>query len=293
MGVNCTFEATPVWGALLEREFALKPIELSGKGHVITLWRHRLYRRVVSTPFRDRMAVRWDGERPTSSDLAHTLSKSAEAEIVAKDIGWFADAADTSSAQDACRIERFTNADVALDAALESRIRRTTQQVLRKSQRGVEPQVRLDDGSGLGDFYALYLQTRRRLGVLPYSRSFFRYWFDRIGAHAVVFKATDGATPVGFMLCYLHGDEMMPSLLAYDYVARPYKLVVLSDHGQTQGATFKQRNGYDLGQLVERSIERGTIAHIAQGDENDAAVGHAVSEATSCACPAIRLTRHS
>ena len=43
------------------------------------------------------------------------------------------------------------------------------------------------------------------------------------------------------------------------YAPRPYKLVVLSDHGQTQGATFKQRNGYDLGQLVERSIERGTL----------------------------------
>ena len=64
------------------------------------------------------------------------------------------------------------------------------------------------------------------------------------------------------------------------YAPRPYKLVVLSDHGQTQGATFKQRNGYDLGELVERSIERGTIAHIAHGDENDAAVGHAVNEAT-------------
>ncbi|HET7049523.1 MAG TPA: phage holin family protein [Solirubrobacteraceae bacterium] len=64
------------------------------------------------------------------------------------------------------------------------------------------------------------------------------------------------------------------------YAPRPYKLVVLSDHGQTQGATFKQRNGYDLGQLVERSVERGTMARIAQGDENDAAVGHAVNEAT-------------
>src|SRR6266516_444705 len=28
------------------------------------------------------------------------------------------------------------------------------------------------------------------------------------------------------------------------YAARPYEIVVLSDHGQTQGATFKQRNGY-------------------------------------------------
>jgi hypothetical protein len=27
------------------------------------------------------------------------------------------------------------------------------------------------------------------------------------------------------------------------YAPRPYEIVVLSDHGQTQGATFKQRNG--------------------------------------------------
>src|SRR6476661_5901983 len=39
------------------------------------------------------------------------------------------------------------------------------------------------------------------------------------------------------------------------YAARPYELVVLSDHGQTQGATFKQRNGYGLDELVSRSLE--------------------------------------
>jgi uncharacterized membrane protein YvlD (DUF360 family) len=64
------------------------------------------------------------------------------------------------------------------------------------------------------------------------------------------------------------------------FAPRPYKLVVLSDHGQTQGATFKQRNGYDLSELVQRSVERGTVARTAQGDENDATVGHAVNEAT-------------
>ena len=32
--------------------------------------------------------------------------------------------------------------------------------------------------------------------------------------------------------------------------ARPYEIVVLSDHGQTQGATFKQRNGYGLDELL-------------------------------------------
>ena len=41
------------------------------------------------------------------------------------------------------------------------------------------------------------------------------------------------------------------------YAPRPYEIVVLSDHGQTQGATFKQRHGYGLDELVERSLERG------------------------------------
>jgi uncharacterized membrane protein YvlD (DUF360 family) len=64
------------------------------------------------------------------------------------------------------------------------------------------------------------------------------------------------------------------------FASRPYEIVVLSDHGQTQGATFKQRNGYDLQEFVERSIAGGKVARLATGDENDAAVGHAVAEAT-------------
>jgi uncharacterized membrane protein YvlD (DUF360 family) len=64
------------------------------------------------------------------------------------------------------------------------------------------------------------------------------------------------------------------------YAPRPYEIVVLSDHGQTQGATFKQRNGYGLDELVERSLEHGSVEEIAGGDEQDAMVGHAIGEAT-------------
>jgi uncharacterized membrane protein YvlD (DUF360 family) len=64
------------------------------------------------------------------------------------------------------------------------------------------------------------------------------------------------------------------------YAPRPYELVVLSDHGQTQGATFKQRNGYGLDELVERSLEGGSVKEFAGGDEQHAMVGLAVGEAT-------------
>jgi len=64
------------------------------------------------------------------------------------------------------------------------------------------------------------------------------------------------------------------------YAPRPYEIVVLSDHGQTQGATFKQRNGYGLDELVEGSLRAGEVAAFAGGDEQPAMVQHSISEAT-------------
>ncbi len=67
---------------------------------------------------------------------------------------------------------------------------------------------------------------------------------------------------------------------AREYAARPYEIVVLSDHGQTQGATFKQRNGYGLDELVERNLRGLGVERLGGGDENDSAVCKAVREAT-------------
>ena len=67
---------------------------------------------------------------------------------------------------------------------------------------------------------------------------------------------------------------------ARKYAARPYALVLLSDHGQTQGATFLQRNGYGLDELVRRSVATDSVRDELGGDENNTAVGHAVAEAT-------------
>ena len=64
------------------------------------------------------------------------------------------------------------------------------------------------------------------------------------------------------------------------YAPRPYEIVVLSDHGQTQGATFKQRNGYGLDDLVQKSLEAGKVKEFAGGDEQNAMVGNAIGEAT-------------
>src|SRR2546423_13239533 len=64
------------------------------------------------------------------------------------------------------------------------------------------------------------------------------------------------------------------------YATRPYEIVVLSDHGQTQGATFRQRNGHALAGLVDEALETGGATAVASGDENAAMVGNALKEAT-------------
>jgi uncharacterized membrane protein YvlD (DUF360 family) len=64
------------------------------------------------------------------------------------------------------------------------------------------------------------------------------------------------------------------------YAPRPYEVVVLSDHGQTQGATFLQRNGYSLEDLVRRHVAAGDVEGYAGGDEQHAMVGLALNEAT-------------
>ncbi len=70
------------------------------------------------------------------------------------------------------------------------------------------------------------------------------------------------------------------------FAPRPYEIVVLSDHGQTQGATFRQRNGYGLDELVERSLSVGSVDAVDAGDENATGVGRAFDEATGRAAKA-------
>jgi hypothetical protein len=60
---------------------------------------------------------------------------------------------------------------------------------------------------------------------------------------------------------------------AIRWAPRPYHLVVLSDHGQTQGATFEERSGDTLAGLV------GRLCGVATTGDPDADAGHTESTA--------------
>ena len=67
---------------------------------------------------------------------------------------------------------------------------------------------------------------------------------------------------------------------AIEFANRPYHLIVQSDHGQTNGATFKQRYGYDLEGLVRRLLPRGFKIH-SEFDSNQDHFGQIITDPLS------------
>ena len=71
---------------------------------------------------------------------------------------------------------------------------------------------------------------------------------------------------------------------------RPYRIVVLSDHGQSQGATFLQRQGVTLGQLVE-SLAGRDVGVGSGTDEGASRLDTAFTESASGTGSAARATK--
>jgi uncharacterized membrane protein YvlD (DUF360 family) len=64
--------------------------------------------------------------------------------------------------------------------------------------------------------------------------------------------------------------------------SRPYRIVVLSDHGQSQGATFRERYGITLDELVRQACEADAVESADSGeDEALGRLGAALTEAAA------------
>ena len=89
-------------------------------------------------------------------------------------------------------------------------------------------------------------------------------------------------------------DQMIARLerVAAD-APRPYHLIVLSDHGQSQGATFRQRFGYTLGELVERTTTNIDVASLDLADEGYSGLSAAFTEAIQRDTRSARLARRA
>ncbi len=76
-----------------------------------------------------------------------------------------------------------------------------------------------------------------------------------------------------------HDHQLARLELAATQSPRPYHLVVLSDHGQTQGAPFRQRYGETLEQVVQGALARGEVHAPAAVDEGWGDMGAVLADA--------------
>jgi predicted AlkP superfamily pyrophosphatase or phosphodiesterase len=77
---------------------------------------------------------------------------------------------------------------------------------------------------------------------------------------------------------------------------RPYHLIVLADHGQTQGATFRDRYGTTLEQLVEKACAAESVESATRGDEAVGYLSASLTEASrgdNALARTVRLWRRS
>jgi hypothetical protein len=72
---------------------------------------------------------------------------------------------------------------------------------------------------------------------------------------------------------------------------RHYALVVISDHGQTQGPTFRQRFGETLEDLVRKASAAGGVEGSVQGDESWGYLAGSLTEAAAGTGLAARVVR--
>ncbi|MFI5009567.1 MAG: phage holin family protein [Solirubrobacterales bacterium] len=108
--------------------------------------------------------------------------------------------------------------------------------------------------------------------VVPVSYATF-VGYDEVAHHSGIRE------PDALAVLKRHDRQLARLERATAQAPRPYRLVVLSDHGQTQGAPFRQRYGQTLEEVVRGALARGDVYAPAAVDEAWGDVGAVLADA--------------
>jgi uncharacterized membrane protein YvlD (DUF360 family) len=97
--------------------------------------------------------------------------------------------------------------------------------------------------------------------------------YDEVAHHSGIEE------PDAFAVLRQHDAQLARLEKAIGQAPRPYHLVVLSDHGQSQGRPFRQRYEIELGEVVQRALARGDVFAPPPSDEGLSVVGGALTDA--------------
>ena len=141
-------------------------------------------------------------------------------------------------------------------------------------RRGVEPRVRRDwNYSLLRTFTTVIMRDVCVQGVVnDMCEGRATIYIDMLGYDEVAHHS--GPERVDALAVLRDLDQQVGRIeRTTKWTPRPYKIVVLSDHGQTQGATFEQRTGHTLEALVAE------LCGSAESGDSDAEAGKTESSA--------------
>ncbi|HSD23312.1 MAG TPA: phage holin family protein [Solirubrobacterales bacterium] len=97
--------------------------------------------------------------------------------------------------------------------------------------------------------------------------------YDEVAHHSGIQE------PDAFAVLKQHDAQLARLEKALEQAPRPYHLVVLSDHGQSQGRPFRQRYGLELEGLVRDALSGGDVYAPPALDEGLSSVGGALTDA--------------
>jgi uncharacterized membrane protein YvlD (DUF360 family) len=107
---------------------------------------------------------------------------------------------------------------------------------------------------------------------VPVSYSTF-VGYDEVAHHSGIEQ------PDAFAVLKQHDAQLARLERAAEQAPRPYHLVVLSDHGQSQGRPFRQRYETELSELVRGALRSGDVFAPVAADEGVSSVGGALTDA--------------
>jgi hypothetical protein len=107
--------------------------------------------------------------------------------------------------------------------------------------------------------------------------------YDEVAHHSGVEQ------PDAFAVLKQHDAQLARLERAIRQAPRPYHLVVLSDHGQSQGRPFRQRYGVELEELVRSALADGEVYAPPAPDEGLSSLGGALTDARDEAGPGARV----
>jgi len=160
-------------------------------------------------------------------------------------------------------------ADIAYERSAARRQRRSGAEHVERG--GAYPLIRAAIAVVMRDLNVALLMADIVEGV-PVSYATF-VGYDEVAHHSGI------RAPDALAVLQRHDRQLQRLERAVAQAPRPYHLVVLSDHGQTQGAPFRARYGVTLEQLVGGALARGQAHAPAAVDEAWGDVGAVLADA--------------